>query len=197
MRYKNPSRYLTKTHSGFTLIELLVVISIAAIIMAIAVPSFNQMVGQQRVKAAANDFKSAVALARSEARKTGLNSNIRQIGETSKTSKTSKTPKDPDDIKKEKSWGKMSDGWHVFNKPNGSKGTVDISLVRQLDASRIKLKGDAKGLVLAGKTGRINEDESKKICFKDANNNSDIPAYTVYINKAGSATVKESASCPT
>ena len=69
MRYKNPSRYLTKTHSGFTLIELLVVISIAAIIMAIAVPSFNQLVGQQRVKAAANDFKSAVALARSEARK--------------------------------------------------------------------------------------------------------------------------------
>ena len=57
---------------GFTLIELLVVISIAAIIMAIAVPSFNQMVGQQRVKAAANDFKSSVALARSEARKRGV-----------------------------------------------------------------------------------------------------------------------------
>lgn len=180
MRYKNPSRYLTKTHSGFTLIELLVVISVAAIIMAIAVPSFNQMVGQQMVKAAANDFKSAVALARSEARKTGLNSNIRQIGKTSKTGG---------------SWEKMSDGWHVYNKPNDT--TVDISLVRQLDASSIKLDGNAKGLVLAGKTGRTNKDESKKICFEDASNNSDIPVYTVYVNKAGSATVKESASCPT
>ena len=180
MRYKNPSRYLTKTHSGFTLIELLVVISIAAIIMAIAVPSFNQLVGQQRVKAAANDFKSAVALARSEARKTGLNTSIRQIGKTSVTGG---------------SWEKMSDGWHVFNKPND---TVDISLVRQLEASSIKLKGNAKkGLVLAGKTGRVNENKPKKICFKDANNNSDIPAYTVYINKAGSAAVKESASCST
>ena len=180
MRYKNPSRYLTKTHSGFTLIELLVVISIAAIIMAIAVPSFNQLVGQQRVKAAANDFKSAVALARSEARKTGLNTSIRQIGKTSVTGG---------------SWEKMSDGWHVFNKPND---TVDISLVRQLEASSIKLKGNAKkGLVLAGKTGRVNENKSKKICFKDASNNSDIPVYTVYINKAGSATVKESASCST
>ena len=179
MRYKNPSRYLTKTHSGFTLIELLVVISIAAIIMAIAVPSFNQLVGQQRVKAAANDFKSAVALARSEARKTGLNTSIRQIGKTSVTGG---------------SWKKMSDGWHVFNKSND---TVDISLVRQLEASSIKLKGNAKkGLVLAGKTGRVNENKSKKICFKDASNNSDIPVYTVYINKAGSATVKESASCP-
>ena len=179
MRYKNPSRYLTKTHSGFTLIELLVVISIAAIIMAIAVPSFNQLVGQQRVKAAANDFKSAVALARSEARKRGVNTSIRQIGKTSVTGG---------------SWEKMSDGWHVFNKPND---TVDISLVRQLEASSIKLKGNAKkGLVLAGKTGRVNENKSKKICFKDASNNSDIPVYTVYINKAGSATVKESASCP-
>ena len=191
MRYKNPSRYLTKTHSGFTLIELLVVISIAAIIMAIAVPSFNQLVGQQRVKAAANDFKSAVALARSEARKTGLNTSIRQIG------KTSKTPKTPNTADTDQSWEKMSDGWHVYNKPNGSTGTVDISLVRPLDASSIKLDGDNKGLVLAGKTGRINEDESKEICFEDANNNSDVSAYTVYVNKAGSATVKESASCPT
>jgi type II secretion system protein H len=191
MRYKNPSRYLTKTHSGFTLIELLVVISIAAIIMAIAVPSFNQMVGQQRVKAAANDFKSAVALARSEARKTGLNTSIRQIG------KTSKTPKTPNTADTDQSWEKMSDGWHVYNKPNGSTGTVDISLVRPLDASSIKLDGDNKGLVLAGKTGRINEDESKEICFEDANNNSDVSAYTVYVNKAGSATVKESASCST
>jgi len=90
----------------------------------------------------------------------------------------------------------MSDGWHIYNKPNGSTGTVDISLVRQLDASSIKLDGDNKGFVLAGKTGRINEDESKEICFEDANNNSDISAYTVYVNKAGSATVKESASCP-
>ena len=191
MRYKNPTRYLTKTHSGFTLIELLVVISIAAIIMAIAVPSFNQMVGQQRVKAAANDFKSAVALARSEARKTGLNTSIRQIG------KTSKTPKTPNTADTDQSWEKMSDGWHVYNKPNGSTGTVDISLVRPLDASSIKLDGDNKGLVLAGKTGRINEDESKEICFEDANNNSDVSAYTVYVNKAGSATVKESASCST
>ena len=90
----------------------------------------------------------------------------------------------------------MSDGWHVYNKPNDT--TVDISLVRQLDASSIKLDGNArKGLVLAGKTGRVNENKPKKICFKDANNNSDIPAYTVYINKAGSAAVKESASCST
>ena len=178
MRYKNHSRYLTNTHSGFTLIELLVVISIAAIMMAITVPSFNQMVGQQRVKAAANDFKSSVALARSEARKTGLNTNIRQIGKTAKTSG---------------SWEKMSDGWHVYNKESG---TVTIKLAHKIEAGSINLKGNAKkGLVLAGKTGRINEEKLKEICFEDANNNSDISAYTVYVNKAGSAVITESETC--
>ena len=77
MAYKNPSENLTKPHNGFTLIELLVVIGIAAILVSIAVPNFSQMVGQQRVKAAATNFKGAVALARSEARKTGLNISIR------------------------------------------------------------------------------------------------------------------------
>ncbi|MFM1571263.1 MAG: GspH/FimT family pseudopilin [Porticoccaceae bacterium] len=178
MAYKNPSRNLTRPHNGFTLIELLVVIGIAAIVVSIAVPSFAQMVSQQRVKAAANDFKSAIALARSEARKTGLNTNIRQIGKTAKTSG---------------SWEKMSDGWHVYNKESG---TVTIKLAHKIEAGSINLKGNAKkGLVLAGKTGRINEEKLKEICFEDANNNSDISAYTVYVNKAGSAVITESETC--
>ena len=183
MRHKNSSRHLTKPHNGFTLIELMVVIAIAAIIMTIAVPSFAQLVGQQRVKAAATNFKGAVALARSEARKTGLKTQIRQIGKTAKTPNADVTLE---------SWEKMSDGWHVFNKKSG---TVTIKLAHKIEAGSINLKGNAKkGLALAGKTGRINAE--KLICFEDANNNSDISAYTVYVNKAGSATVKESASCP-
>jgi len=175
MRHKNSSRHLTKPHNGFTLIELLVVIGIAAIIVTIAVPSFAQMVGQQRVKAAANDFKSTVALARSEARKTGLKTHIRQIGNTSG------------------SWENMSEGWHVYNKKSG---TVTIKLAHKIEAGSIKLKGNAKkGLVLVGKTGRIRGEKLRKICFEDANNNSDISAYTVYVNKAGSAVITESETC--
>ena len=179
--YKNPSRQLTKTHNGFTLIELLVVIGIAAILVSIAVPNFSQMVGQQRVKAAATNFKGAVALARSEARKTGLNTSIRQIGKTSDT------------MEQGESWEKMSDGWHVFTKESG---TVTIKLAHKIEAGSINLKGNAKkGLVLAGKTGRINEEKPREICFEDANNNSDISAYTVYVNKAGSAVITESETC--
>ena len=67
MRYKNPSRYLTKTHSGFTLIELMIVIVIAATLMSIAAPSFGNFVKKQQVEAAVSQFQSAVALARSAA----------------------------------------------------------------------------------------------------------------------------------
>ena len=181
MRYKNPSRYLTKTHSGFTLIELLVVIGIAAIMMTIAVPSFAQMVAQQRVKAAANDFKSAVALARSEARKTGLNTNIRQIGKTSKT---------------DGSWETMSDGWHVYYM--GGEGPITLA-THQLGSGSVQVAGaNSDGFYLLGKTGALNKQygAEKTICFEDSNDNNYIPAYTVTVNQAGSAVVTKSISCP-
>ena len=182
MAYKNPSGNLTKPHNGFTLIELLIVIGIAGILVSIAVPNFSQMVSQQRVKAAATNFKIAIALARSEARKTGLKTYIRQIDKTSKT---------PNATGKGESWKKMSDGWHVYNNKSGK---VTIKLAHNIEAGIINLKGNAKkGLVLAGKTGRINEE--KLICFEDANNNSDISAYTVHVNKAGSAVITESETC--
>jgi type IV fimbrial biogenesis protein FimT len=175
MRYKNPSRYLTKTHSGFTLIELLVVISIAAIIMAIAVPSFNQLVGQQRVKAAANDFKSAVALARSEARKRGVNTSIRPIGKTG-------IP-----------WGTVDDGWYVYYNDGSTMKTV---LEHQLESGSIQVTGGNAGFDLLGGTGRLGVGIEETICFEDSNNTSNIPAYIVSVNQAGFVVVTESASCP-
>ena len=41
---------------GFTLIELMVVVALAAILAALAAPSFKSFVSGQRVKAAASDF---------------------------------------------------------------------------------------------------------------------------------------------
>ena len=175
MRYKNPSRHLTKTHNGFTLIELMVVIAIAAIIMTIAVPSFAQLVGQQRVKAAANDFKSSVALARSEARKRGVNTSIRPIGETAEP------------------WGIVDDGWHVYYNDGSTMKTV---LEHQLESGSIQVAGGNAGFDLLGGTGRLGFGIEKTICFKDSNNTSNIPAYIVSVNQAGFAVVTESASCP-
>jgi type IV fimbrial biogenesis protein FimT len=52
---------------GFTLIELMVVVAIAAVLLAIGVPSFKSFIEGQRVKTAASDFATAAVFARSEA----------------------------------------------------------------------------------------------------------------------------------
>jgi len=56
----------TRAH-GFTLIELLVTISIAAVLAAIAAPSFSSFIAGQRIKTASYDVSYALTYARSEA----------------------------------------------------------------------------------------------------------------------------------
>lgn len=52
---------------GVTLVELIVALAIAAILMAIALPSFQGTLRSSRVAGATNQFIAAVVLARSEA----------------------------------------------------------------------------------------------------------------------------------
>ena len=53
--------------AGFTIIELMITIALASIVMAIAVPSFNQMIVSGRLTAQTNEMVGAMSLARSEA----------------------------------------------------------------------------------------------------------------------------------
>jgi len=53
--------------SGFTLIELLVTLSIIGILSVLALPSFSEFVGGQRVKTASFEVFSSLTYARSEA----------------------------------------------------------------------------------------------------------------------------------
>lgn len=52
---------------GFTLIELMVTIAVLAIVLGIAVPSFQDFVRKNRLVATTNNLVSALAMARSEA----------------------------------------------------------------------------------------------------------------------------------
>lgn len=89
-------------HKGFTLIELMVTISVAAILLVIAVPNFQTFVLNNRITGQANDMMTALNYARSEAIKRGTPVSMRSsAGSTN--------------------W---SAGWFVFSDPNGN-GAVD------------------------------------------------------------------------
>lgn len=72
---------MKKTGSGgFTLIEMMVTIAIAAILLAIAVPSYQGIIINNRISAQTNDFVSGLALARSEAIKRGTSVRVKAVG---------------------------------------------------------------------------------------------------------------------
>jgi len=64
------------TNRGTTLIELMITLSILAIMLGIAAPSFRNYIFDNRIASQSNDFMSSVMIARSEASKRGINVNI-------------------------------------------------------------------------------------------------------------------------
>lgn len=56
---------------GFTLIELIITVAIAAIVMAVGIPTFQDTIRESRLTTSNNQFIGALNLARSEAIKRG------------------------------------------------------------------------------------------------------------------------------
>lgn len=63
---------MRRATTGFTLIEMMVTISIMAILLAIATPSFNNTIAGTRISGEINELQASLNFARSEAVKRGL-----------------------------------------------------------------------------------------------------------------------------
>lgn len=93
-----------KQNKGFTLIELVVTIAIGAIVLTMGVPSFQNVILNNRLVTQTNTLVSALTFARTEAIKNGTNTTICPISDTDGACGTN--------------WAK---GWIVFSDSNNDQ----------------------------------------------------------------------------
>jgi len=150
-----------KQASGFTLLELIVAISIAGILMAMAIPSFSDMMRDNRLTTYANEFVTSLNIARSEAVKRGTTVTLRKIGGTGTYWSTS--------------------GWNVFV-DNDADGTLDAGeeIIRTYNAL-------PNGYTLVGDNTNITNYLSYK---PNGMTNVLIPGFVLCDNRDGNNTIE-------
>lgn len=177
---------------GYTLIELMVTIAVAAIVMGVAVPSFNATVRSNRLTTSANDWVSTLNFARSEAIKRSVPVSVKRNGANSQ---------------------QWEGGWDIFVDLNGDGDfddddstpceASDDCLLKRYDAlpagytlrtgSSTSYKDYAT--YLAGGTSKNQASEVFRLCDNTQNTTA---SRTISVNAVGrpSTAAGNAASCP-
>lgn len=100
----------SKIHYGFTLIELMMTIAIGAIVLTLAVPSFNTVIRNDRLTTRTNELVASLNFARSEAVKRGIRVTACKSQNPNATPPTCSTSNAVN-------W---SIGWIIFTDPNNN-----------------------------------------------------------------------------
>ncbi|HFB66201.1 MAG TPA: prepilin-type N-terminal cleavage/methylation domain-containing protein [Aeromonadales bacterium] len=74
--YKITMKKEKKYTKGFTLVELMIAITIATVIISIALPAFRSLIQNNRAATQANEIRTALSMARSEAIKRAANVSV-------------------------------------------------------------------------------------------------------------------------
>jgi type IV fimbrial biogenesis protein FimT len=105
-----PFFQLPRQDSGLTLIELMVTISILAILMVVAIPSFQSMIASSNLTTSTNDLSNTLAQARSNAIRLGGRVTVCKSSNGTQCATT----------------GNWEQGWIVFNDPTRSGTTANV-----------------------------------------------------------------------
>ena len=162
-------------NSGFTLIELIVTVSIAAILAAVAAPSFTRFIDESRDRAVVQQLVKALVTARSEAVVRGMPITLAAI---------------------EGNWAK---GWMSWVDANGN-GSYDDGEALQKNAtvSAAAITGDRSGTAITGiafnREGFLNDIAAVVISYRTS------PEYcsrdrNISVSLTGQVSVTER-SCP-
>ena len=159
--------------TGFTLLELMVTIAIAAILLAIALPSFQGTIRSNRVATAANELLASLSLARSEAI-----SNTRGAGVCTSTVGAACD-------------GDWNSGWLVWADTNGD-GALDAgeTIVRYTQAKpMLAMTGSATTLTFDPRGRAIGGQQTIGLLPSDATT----PARCVTVSATGQTRVAQAA----
>lgn len=159
--------------SGFSLIELMVAIAVAAILAALALPSFQQTIRSNRVATTANEMLASLALARTEA--------IKGIGTAGVCPSSNGTS-----CATATDW---SGGWVVWRTDATGAGTVQtvVRYIQQKSGTLVNGPQDGVTFNVQGRT----VDGAAMVGIKPSDSNT--PVRCVRLNTTGQARITEGA----
>ncbi len=186
-----------KQTSGFSLIELMVVITVVAILLALAVPSFQGMIATSNLTSTTNDLIATLARARSDAIRRGKRVTVCMSADGAACTTT----------------GNWSQGWIMFNVNDRDatdatvQNTSDITAVTTTISNGIVVKAksshsyfsysaDGQAKLMNGGSGA----GTIRVCSGSSALNDDARARDIRINWIGRVTVEKptgiAATCP-
>jgi len=152
--------------SGFTLIELMVSLAVASILLSFALPSFRSYIQDQRVRAGAESFFSALNLARSEAIK--------------RNAAVTLAPRSGTD------W---SQGWKI------TATGISAPLQQDASRQDLAVTASATGNVVFTPTGRASSGASLTFTLCDSARSANIKRRVVQIDASGYASISQGSAC--